>query len=127
MHPDDIVPFGLAHIDQHTVAEYSCIVDQDVKRPKGPDGRLDETLCALPTRDIVSIGDRLSACPFDLLDDFVCWILVGPAAIRLDAEIVDYDLCAMGSEQQRIFSPHASTRTGHNGYASLTKFHNCPN
>ena len=66
---DHRVPVLFAQVDEHAVAQDARVVHQHVQGAEGVQRALDETLPALPLRDVVVVGDGLAAHGLDLGDD----------------------------------------------------------
>ena len=71
MDADDLVPFLLAHVEDHPIAQDAGDVDQDVELPEFLDRVIDERLAAGHRRDILAVGSRAPTCGFDLVHHFV--------------------------------------------------------
>lgn len=69
----DQVPVCLFHVLEADIAQDTSIVDENIDPPKGIDRSLDDVLSVL---NGVIVGNRLTACGFDFLDDFVCSLWV---------------------------------------------------
>ena len=69
----DQVPIGLLHVLEADIAQDTGVVDEDIDAPKSIDCGLDDVLSIL---DRIVVGDCITACGLDLLDDFVCSLWV---------------------------------------------------
>ena len=73
----------------------------DVEAAERVDRLVDQTLGAVPVRDVVAVGDRLAALADDLVDDVVGRAGRPAAAVHLAAEVVHHDLGALLGQHQR--------------------------
>ena len=120
---DDIVPLGLAHVDEHPVAEDPGVVDEDVQVAEGVDGRVDQLLGPLPVGDVVAVRHRLATPGRDLGDDFVGRAVVRAGAVVGAATVVDDDLGSFGGEQKGVLATDAAPGSRDDRDASLECSH----
>jgi hypothetical protein len=64
----DKVPVRLLHVLEADIAQDAGVVNEHVNAPKGIDRSLDNLVAIL---DRVVIGDRVTTCGFDLLDNLI--------------------------------------------------------
>jgi len=64
----DELPVRLLHVLEADIAQDASVVDEHVDAPKGIDRSLDDSIAIL---NRVVVGDRVTACGFDLLNDLV--------------------------------------------------------
>ncbi|GAB2807804.1 hypothetical protein GCM10022221_01350 [Actinocorallia aurea] len=121
---DDVVPFGLAHRDQHPVADESGVVHQDVEAAEGLHGGADQPRGAVPARDVVAVGDGLAAEVLDLGHDRFGDVAGAPAAGEGGAEVVDDDLGALPRELQGVFAADPASGPGDDDDPAFTE-HGC--
>ena len=69
----DQVPVRLLHVLEADIAKNTGVIDEDINAPKGIDCGLDDVLSIL---DGIVVGDRITASGLDLLDYFVCGLLL---------------------------------------------------
>src|ERR1017187_1524935 len=119
MDRNHIVPVALRHVVNDTRPNDARIVHQNVESPEAIDRAPDDALAAFHRGDVVVIRDRLAAEPANLLDHLSGYTLIGAAAGRAAAEIIDDNLRALAREQHRIRAPDSSSRAGDNCHLPL--------
>jgi hypothetical protein len=75
-------------------------------------GGVDQSLCAIPRGDVVTVGDRLAAHRFNLIDHLLGRRNVASHAINTRTEVVDHDMSAMSRQTQRVFATDTSAGSG---------------
>ena len=65
---DDQIPILILHILEANVPQDARIVNEHIDPPKRLDGRLNDLVAVL---DAFVVRDRLAACGFDLVDDYI--------------------------------------------------------
>ena len=93
------------------------------KIAEGVDRELHEPLCALEVGAALGVGDGLAAHRLDLVDHLLSRSPVGADTVRVAAQIVDHDLGAFGSEEQRMLAAEAAPGTGDDGHAAVECSH----
>src|SRR3990170_736820 len=116
---DDGVPFLLAHVEDHAVAEDARDVDQDVDAAEGVDTLADHALAAGKFGDAVVVGDRRPTGGAYLLDYLLGGAGVVTAAVDVDAGVVDDDAGALFREGYGYGAADAATGAGDDGIASF--------
>ncbi len=109
---DDRIPLLLGHVEDRAVAKDARVVDEDVEVAIGLERLLDEILAALPTRDVVVVGARLTAGRLDLIDRLLRGPVVGTRAIPFAAEVIDDDLGAFRGQEHRVRTTDPASGTG---------------
>ena len=120
---DDGVPLLLGHVRQHPVAQDAGVVDHDVQVAEPLDCGVDQPLGALPGRDVVAVGDGLTAHAGDLRHDLLGRAEVATRPVDVAAEVVDDDLRALPGQAQRVLAADAAPRAGDDGHPAVAKTH----
>ena len=120
MHLDHRIPIGLGHGEHHAIAENAGVVDQDVERAERIDRLVDHALGAGEVADVVAVDDGVASHSGDLCGNVLRGRRIRSGAVGFAAEIVDDHLRAMTCEHERVFTPNAATRTGHDRDTTLT-------
>ncbi|MNQ89124.1 hypothetical protein D3C85_1044220 [compost metagenome] len=112
MHVLDQVPLLLGHLVEGGIAQDAGVVDQDVDGAEGLQGGGDDLL-ALGHR--VVVGDSLAAQGADLGDHGIGRGGRAAQAFGADAQVIDHDLGASGTQQQGMGAAQAVAGAGDNG------------
>jgi len=107
------VPVVLGHVKDYFRTYGAGVVDEDVELAKRVDRGLDDALAALHRGHAIGICDRLAAGGADFCGHLSRDALVGAFAEHVRAEVVDYNLCAFGREQDRLRAPDSAARAGY--------------
>ena len=118
---DDRIPFALLHVHEHSIAQDSRVVDQNVEPSVGVDRLLNHGSGRIEVGHIRSVGHGLSAVLANLLDHLVGWPRVLALAIPGAPEIVHDDLGAMFCQHQRVLAPDPSPSSSHDRDAIFTE------
>ncbi len=109
VHVDDGVPVGLLHLEDHPISQDAGVVDEDVEPAEGVHGLLDHGFGVVEVGNVATVHDRLAAHALDLVHDGLCRADVAAGPVDVAAQIVHHDLCALGSEHQRMLPSDAAT------------------
>jgi hypothetical protein len=101
VNPDDVVPLGLGHVEDHPVAQDAGHVDEHVEPAELVDRARDEALGRVEVRDVGPVDDRLAARLGDLGHHLLGGAGVVPGAVHLRPEVVDHDRGALAGQQLR--------------------------
>ena len=123
VHPDHVVPLAVRHVDDRAVPQDAGIVHEHVQRAELLDRLLDQPGGALGGRNVVPVGDRLAARRPYFLDHLLGWRGVSARAVGSAAQVVDDDLGAFGSEQQRVLAAKAAAGAGDDGDSVVKRAH----
>ncbi len=102
MDAEDLVPVLFFDVVESAVTQDAGVGDDDVHLAEGVDCGLDDVLAAGVGVHAVVVGDGLAAGGLDLLDDLVGHRSAAAAAVARAAEVVDDDLGAARSQEQRV-------------------------
>ena len=94
------------------------------RSPKVVDRLVDHALCAVPVRDVVEVGDGLTAGRRDLVHHLLGGRGVRAAAVGRAAEVVHHHLGAFGGEEQGVLAADAPSGSGDDRHAASSA-HSC--
>ena len=127
VHPDDVVPLLLAHVDEEPVPQDAGVVDQHVEVAERLDRRLDQALAALPVGHVVTVGDGTAAGGHDLGDHLLgrgaAVAAARTAVVGGPATVVHHDGGALGREEQGVLTTDAAPSAGDDRDPSLERSH----
>ena len=123
MHPDDIVPLLLRHVENHAVAQNPGDIDQNIELAEFLDGLIDEALAAFHGRDVHVVGGRFPARGLDLLDHLVGRRLGFLLTRDGNTEIVDDHGRAVRRQQFGYSATDTASAAGDCGYFSIEHAH----
>jgi hypothetical protein len=87
------------HVDEHAIAQNPGVIDQHVEITERVHCLVNHVLRPIPIRHIVVVGHGRTSRRGDLVHHLLGWRSVGPGAIGIPAEIVNYDLGAFGGKE----------------------------
>ena len=99
VHPDDVVPLLLGHVEDHPVAQDARHVDQDIEPAELADRGLDQVLGSRVIGYVGPVGDGLAAFVGDLGGHLTGWPGVAARAVDGAAEVVHHDARALARQQ----------------------------
>ena len=114
------MPIFRFHFDKTFIAQDAGVVDEDIHRAKGIQGRLDDGFTAVRRRHIVVIGHGFAAGSLDFAHHLVgrrSGSVAGP--VPGPAQVVNHHLGAPFGQFQGVSTPQAGTGTGDDGHPAV--------
>ena len=123
MHPDDVVPLLLRHVENHAIAQDAGDVHEDIELAEFLDRLIDEALAAFDRRDVHVVGGGFAARRLDLLDDVIGRRLRFLLPGDRDPEIVDDHRRTLRRQRSRYSAADTAPTAGDSGYFSVELAH----
>jgi hypothetical protein len=121
VHLDDGVPFVLAHVDEHAVAQDAGVQHDGVELAERLDRLVDHVLGAIPVGNVVAVGHGLAAHRLDLVHNLLGGAHVVALAGPVAAQVVHDHLGAMLGQHQAMFPADAAGAARHDRNPSLAQ------